>query len=83
MLEVAEREELQHSHDAATQFGDQEVRPVGAINLAKRVDIIVDVVRVVGAWAESPTEQDINKVFNITVERVSDIELHGSRFLQI
>jgi len=83
MLEVAEREELQHAHDAATQFGDQEVRALGAVDLAKRVDIIVDVVRVVGAWAESSTEQDINEVFNITVERVSEIQLHGSRFLQI
>jgi len=56
MLKVAEREELQHAHDAATQFGDQEVRAVGAVDFAKSVNIIVDVASVVGAWAESSTE---------------------------
>ncbi len=83
VLEVAEREELQHPHDAASQFGNQEVRAVGAINFAKRINVIVDVVRVVGTWAKSSIEKNINKVLNVTVERVSDIHLHEIRSLQI
>jgi hypothetical protein len=40
-------------------------------------------VRVVRTWAKSSIEQNINKVLNVTVERVSDIHLHGIRSLQI
>jgi len=83
MLEVAEREELQHADDAAAEFGNQQVRAISPVDFAQRIDVVVDVIRIVSTLAGSAVEKDVDESFDISVESISEVQLHGRTYLQI
>ncbi len=78
VLKVAEREQLEHADDSPAELGDEKIGPVGPIDLAECVDVVVDVCGVVGTRSDATTEQDVDEVFDVTVERIAEVQLHGS-----
>lgn len=76
VLEVTERVQLQHADDASAEFGHHEVRPIGRVDLVERVGIVLEVEVVIDVDAELAAEQQPDELFDVFVERISQVQLH-------
>ena len=79
VLEVPERDELEHADHGATELGDHQVRTIGLVDFVQGVGIVIEVQIVVDTDIDLAAQDQSDELLDVIVEGVAEIQLHGLR----